>query len=872
MEILVNVIGQKLKIATNLKCFISGSQQFVKFTFNMDDSWDNLQTFAQFRQNDVAYNQYLDANNSVYLPREIGAGTCTLILYGTGGNVRATTNYLTLTIDENILVTNAQSTEITQSLYEQLVNSVTTTTNRLQDRVANVENVIQGLAGGAPIVVASTSGMTDTAQIYVLSTDGMWYYHNGATWVAGGEYGGVANGSVTTDKLANGAVTTAKIADGAVTAGKIASGVVPPVDATLTQAGAIADAKAVGDRLAIAEGLREVLADTVTAGGGTAYLGTWAQGSITATGAPSTHSRRIRTEFIQVFRGCLIHIQDGYSFKVHAYSAPNTAGYEGAVTDFISGEYFADAGHNYIKVVVMKDDDTAITPEDTSGYVDITVYGLTDNTLTIRNMPADALYTGRSISNLASNTLYDVGYRFSAWVVGSGINISTGAVISSSKLARSSVFLPKARAAVLLTNSNYMIAVSTYSATSARAANHIASYGWCGSGVVIPIDQRAASFVFQVKRVDGEAITTDDVTALSTDVIIYRPTDTSLSFENTAADAKAVGDSIASIRAAVLDTGTFYSIPDNDLGISKTVDELTSTELFGLYDALVSAYPDYVTKNTLTSGSFENYEYVFTLGNYNSKNGRRDQDGAIAKPVILLVSGVHGREKASVVAVYRLMRSLCENDYRLSELIGATIKVIPLACPWGFNFNPTIDTQGRTNANGVNINRNFATSTWSKSGEGGTDFSGDAPGDQPETQIVQNWITANSTAAFYIDYHNSAYTNEVSSLVGTDSAGSMAFKIAALQGVNKVIPFWRKSRGMLSTNHIYAYSGGTDVIGQTSRSYANEAGIARAYTFETSNNIMGTGRDSDATVSVGAEALGNLLIGVKKFYTLGGDS
>ena len=214
MEILVNVIGQKLKVTTNLKCFISGSQQFVKFIFNMDDSWDNLQTFAQFRQNDVAYNQYLDANNSVYLPREIGAGTCTLILYGTGGNVRATTNYLTLTIDENILVTNAQSTEITQSLYEQLVNSVTTTTNRLQDRVANVENVIQGLAGGAPIVVSSVSEMTDTEQIYILSTDGMWYYHNGTAWVSGGEYGAVAT------------------------------------DTTLTQSGAPANAKVVGDEIA----------------------------------------------------------------------------------------------------------------------------------------------------------------------------------------------------------------------------------------------------------------------------------------------------------------------------------------------------------------------------------------------------------------------------------------------------------------------------------------------------------------------------------------------------------------------------------------------------------------------------------------------
>ena len=129
MEILVNVIGQKLKVTTNLKCFISGSQQFVKFIFNMDSEWDNLLTFAQFRQNGVAYNQYLDEDNSVYLPSEIGAGTCTLILYGTYNGVRATTNYLTLTIDESILVTDAQSTEISTSLYEQLVTKVNAITS-----------------------------------------------------------------------------------------------------------------------------------------------------------------------------------------------------------------------------------------------------------------------------------------------------------------------------------------------------------------------------------------------------------------------------------------------------------------------------------------------------------------------------------------------------------------------------------------------------------------------------------------------------------------------------------------------------------------------------------------------------------------------
>ncbi|MDO5546945.1 MAG: DUF6273 domain-containing protein [Eubacteriales bacterium] len=124
MDILVNVANQKLKIATNLKSLVAGTQEFVRFVFNTSGDWDGLATFAQFRQNGVAYNQYLDDDKAAYLPSEIGVGTCTVMLYGSNGNTIATTNYLTLTIDENILVSDAQSTDISLSLYNQLVSKV----------------------------------------------------------------------------------------------------------------------------------------------------------------------------------------------------------------------------------------------------------------------------------------------------------------------------------------------------------------------------------------------------------------------------------------------------------------------------------------------------------------------------------------------------------------------------------------------------------------------------------------------------------------------------------------------------------------------------------------------------------------------------
>ena len=94
------------------------------FEFTLDEDWDNLLKFAQFRQGGVAYNQYLDNENGAYLPAEIGEGTCTMMLYGSGGEVIGTTNYVTFTIDKNNLISDSSSTEISESLYQQLVTKI----------------------------------------------------------------------------------------------------------------------------------------------------------------------------------------------------------------------------------------------------------------------------------------------------------------------------------------------------------------------------------------------------------------------------------------------------------------------------------------------------------------------------------------------------------------------------------------------------------------------------------------------------------------------------------------------------------------------------------------------------------------------------
>lgn len=146
MSILVNVVNQKMHISSTMEGIVAGSQQFVKFRFNLSEEWDGLVTFAQFMQNGVAYNQYLDYENAAYLPAEIGVGTCTLMLYGSLGTTIGTTNYLTLKINENIFVSDASSTDISESLYDQLVAQVAAYQTNLDSEISRAKAAEEDIA------------------------------------------------------------------------------------------------------------------------------------------------------------------------------------------------------------------------------------------------------------------------------------------------------------------------------------------------------------------------------------------------------------------------------------------------------------------------------------------------------------------------------------------------------------------------------------------------------------------------------------------------------------------------------------------------------------------------------------------------------
>lgn len=266
--------------------------------------------------------------------------------------------------------------------------------------------------------------------------------------------------------------------------------------------------------------------------------------------------------------------------------------------------------------------------------------------------------------------------------------------------------------------------------------------------------------------------------------------------------------------------------------------------LISLYDELTTKYPNYVTKHTLTSGNFSNYEYVFTTGNFNEHYGQRTHDNEIPKPIMLIISGVHGDERSSITSLYVFAKYLCECESLAYLRNNYTIKMIPCVCPSGFNNNT------RTNANGVNINRNFSEG-WYYSGAGTNNFSGDSAADQDETVVVQDWMDNNANAVIEIDWHNSGYTNEICYLgCAKNTEPYQKIKKCYFSGESNIITHWITDRNIEGQNIIYDYTG-TDPGGGMSQTYGDSVGIPSMY-FETSLEV--DVRDSNFTIGTGTEA------------------
>ena len=73
-------------------------------------------------------------------------------------------------------------------IYQQYETEINNQIEEFDGRLNRQDLKIDALENNNPIPVANISDMTDTTKIYVLTTDGYWYYYDGDSWERGGVY------------------------------------------------------------------------------------------------------------------------------------------------------------------------------------------------------------------------------------------------------------------------------------------------------------------------------------------------------------------------------------------------------------------------------------------------------------------------------------------------------------------------------------------------------------------------------------------------------------------------------------------------------------------------------------------------------------
>lgn len=99
----------------------------------------------------------------------------------------------------------------------------------------------------------------------------------------------------------------------------------------------------------------------------------------------------------------------------------------------------------------------------------------------------------------------------------------------------------------------------------------------------------------------------------------------------------------------------------------------------------------------------------------------------VTSPTVLILGGVHGDEPKSVFLARQLLNLL--RDQPPGDMNSGWV-IVPLVNPDGY------ERRKRRNANGVDINRNFPTRTWSRGKRRSRMFGGEAPASEPETRAV----------------------------------------------------------------------------------------------------------------------------------------
>ena len=145
--------------------------------------------------------------------------------------------------------------------------------------------------------------------------------------------------------------------------------------------------------------------------------------------------------------------------------------------------------------------------------------------------------------NYAMNYLVDLNFDASNLnlTLGKYRNITTNTLTNDSSCAIIAYGIQYGKE-VSFTDDDYLLSVIAYSDSSMGSANLIHGFDWTKAGEVIHLPANTAAYIFQFKKADGTTIASSEETAIKSAIKVYNTTDTTLTKENKAADAKTTGD------------------------------------------------------------------------------------------------------------------------------------------------------------------------------------------------------------------------------------------------------------------------------------------------------------------------------------------
>lgn len=197
----------------------------------------------------------------------------------------------------------------------------------------------------------------------------------------------------------------------------------------------------------------------------------------------------------------------------------------------------------------------------------------------------------------------------------------------------------------------------------------------------------------------------------------------------------------------------------------------THGDIYALYDALVTAYPDYVSRTSLGLDDSGN-----TIYRYDFVAPAVDTVLADDRPLkMILMSSVHGFERAGVHCLYLALKAVCE-DWESDEVLealrwGCHLIVVPVAVPYGFDNNI------RKNENGVDVARNFP-SNWAASDPSSPTYGGTAPLTEKSAQYLDAIMASNSDAIYCGSFHNFFSPSVSTSFIWNASATNFGVELA----------------------------------------------------------------------------------------------